>query len=56
MLERRLSRRISKDDRRLCEDQMAQYALKEGLAPSGPEWDAAVRHRRKAVKEHNAKF
>jgi hypothetical protein len=35
---------------------MALYALKEGLEPSGPEWDAAVRHLRKAVKEHNAKF
>jgi hypothetical protein len=35
-----LSRRILKDDRRLCEDQMALYALKEGLEPSGPEWDA----------------
>jgi phosphoribosylamine-glycine ligase len=32
------------------------HALKEGLEPSGPEWDAAVRHLRKAVKEHNAKF
>jgi hypothetical protein len=51
-----LSRRISKDDRRLCEHPMALYALKEGLEPSGPEWDAAVRHLRKAVKEHNAKF
>jgi hypothetical protein len=51
-----LSRRISKDDRRLCEDQMALSALKEGLEPSGPEWDAAVRHLRKAVKEHDAKF
>jgi hypothetical protein len=33
---------------------MALYALKEGLEPSGPEWDAAVRHLRKVVKEHNA--
>jgi hypothetical protein len=42
--------------RRICEDQMALDALKEGLEPSGPEWDATVRHLRKVVKEHNAKF
>jgi hypothetical protein len=34
---------------------MALYALKEGLEPSGPEGDAAVRHLREAVKERNAK-
>jgi hypothetical protein len=51
-----MSRRISKDDRELCEAQMALYAHKEGLEPKGPEWNATVKSLRKAVKAHNAKF
>jgi hypothetical protein len=43
-----MSRRISKDDRKLCEAQIALYAHKDGMDPEGPEWRAAVAHLRKA--------
>ncbi len=51
-----LSRRISRDDRRSCEDKMALYAYKDGMAPNGPKWRAGVAQLQAAVREHNARF
>jgi hypothetical protein len=51
-----LSKRISREQRELCEDQMALHALKDGLDPHGREWREAVAELRGAVKEHNRKI
>lgn len=51
-----LTRPISRDDRELCEDQMALYAYKDGLNPNGPEWRRSVADLRRAVERHNAQF
>jgi hypothetical protein len=48
-----LSKPISRDDREVCEAQMALYALKQGEDP-GPEWRRACAELRAAVKQHNA--
>jgi len=49
-----LSKPISRDDREICEAQMALYALKQGDDPAGPDWRAACAELRAAVKQHNA--
>lgn len=48
-----LTKRISKADREICEAQMALYAYKDGLDPSGKEWREAVARLREVVKAHN---
>lgn len=51
-----LKKPISREDRELAEAQMALYAFKDGLEPTGKEWRQAVAELRDAVKRHNAPF
>ena len=51
-----LSKPISRDDRELCEAQMALYAFKDGLDPNGEEVRRVCHELRIAVKQHNASF
>jgi len=48
-----LSRPISKEDADLTEAQMALYAVKQGIDPSGPDAKREYRAMRAAVKRHN---
>ena len=51
-----LTKPISRDDRDLCEAQMALNGYKDGRDPTGPEWRRECAELRAAVKQHNAPF
>jgi hypothetical protein len=49
-----LSKPISREDREICEAQMALYAYKQGDDPDDPEVRRVCEELRTAVKRHNA--
>lgn len=49
-----LSKPIFRDDREMCEAQMALYAIKQGDEPAGSDWRRVCAELRAAVKQHNA--